>query len=133
MLPIQIKLKEEEERNHQLKRDLVNEVESLFETNNNISSLVPLVKQIQSSWKKIGITDRGTDQKLWKEFRKICDDVFKKRDEAKCDRELQKAEEAQKAKQRKTLKESAKRNKQDVLTELKRKAELCDLLEKGAA
>ena len=132
MLPIQRKLKEEEDRNHQLKRDLVSEVEILYETNDDISSLVALVKRIQSRWKKVGITDRGTDQKLWKEFRKICDDIFEKRDKENADRELKKAEEAQQAKQRKMLKESAERNKDDVLKELKRKAELCNQLEKGA-
>ena len=36
------------------------------------------LKDLQASWKRIGVTDRRDDQKAWKAFQKACDDVFAK-------------------------------------------------------
>ncbi len=37
------------------------------------------VKKLQGLWKKIGLTARRDDNRLWKEFRAACDTVFEKR------------------------------------------------------
>lgn len=36
------------------------------------------LKDLQASWKTIGITERRDDQKLWKQFQEACDAVFAK-------------------------------------------------------
>jgi len=40
------------------------------------------VKRLQAAWKETGPLARNKSQALWKEFRGLCDEVFKKRDEA---------------------------------------------------
>ena len=96
---IEAKLREEQDRNHQLKQDYIQQVQSLLESDNNMTEMVSEIKNVQHAWKQVGITDRGVDQRLWKEFRKHCDAVFAKRDEEKNHRhqiqtaEMERAEE----------------------------------------
>jgi hypothetical protein len=135
LLPIQSKLAEERERNHQLKRNLIGEIWHLLDSNNTTVSLTQSTKRIQSAWKEIGITDRGTDQKLWREFRSVCDQVFRLRDDEKASRKALEAEQARKAElaQEARAQKSAQKieNSECILDELRRKAALCNLLENG--
>ena len=36
-------------------------------------------KRIQAQWRDVGPTPRGVDQRLWKEFRAVCDQIFANR------------------------------------------------------
>jgi hypothetical protein len=95
---IEAKIGEEQERNHLLKQGYILQVQSLLETD-DVTKMIRETKNVQSAWKQVGITDRGVDQRLWKEFRKLCDASFAKRDEEKVHRdqihtaEMQRAEE----------------------------------------
>lgn len=40
-------------------------------------------KALQSRWKTIGSTPRGIDQRLWREFRAACDEIFKRLETSK--------------------------------------------------
>lgn len=94
---IEDKLKKEQERNHQLKQECIQQVKILIDADENMSTKVREIKNIQNVWKDIGVTDRGIDQKLWLEFRKHCDAVFALRDEEKHQREQIQAAEVEKA------------------------------------
>ncbi|MFP6807081.1 MAG: DUF349 domain-containing protein [Pseudomonadales bacterium] len=78
---LESKLKNEQHRNHGLKEEYIQEVQALIDSEKDMLSKVREVKAIQSRWQKVRITDRGFDQRLWKEFRKYCDIVFERRDQ----------------------------------------------------
>ncbi|MFY9178415.1 MAG: DUF349 domain-containing protein [Venatoribacter sp.] len=68
-------LKDEYDRNLQLKTELVSKAEALA-ASDDLKGIVDKVKQQLESWKQVGITPRALDQKLWQQFRKACDQVF---------------------------------------------------------
>jgi hypothetical protein len=47
----------------------------------DLSQAIEQSKQLQASWKTVGMTPNKADQKLWQEFRLACDAVFARRDE----------------------------------------------------
>jgi len=61
---------------------LIDLIEQSLASDQELNQIIEATKKAQSQWKTIGITDRKADQKLWKKFRKACDTVFSKRDEA---------------------------------------------------
>ena len=69
----------EQTRNIEKKEAIVNEAENLFSLDNE-NEAIEKAKQLQSTWKTIGITPRKKDEKLWKLFRKHCDMIFERRD-----------------------------------------------------
>lgn len=78
-------LKREQYENLQKKRELV----QIAEDNKNsedIEATTPLMKKIQSDWKKIGHVPRKDSDKIWKQFKSACnhyfDRIHSKRDEA---------------------------------------------------
>jgi len=76
------KLKSEQERNHALKSALTERLDQLLaEEDASLDVLISEAKRAQREWKDIGLTDRRTDQKLWKAFRERCDRIFAKREE----------------------------------------------------
>jgi hypothetical protein len=97
LVSIEAKIKEEQDRNHQLKQDYIQQVQCLLESNNNMTEMVREIKNVQNAWKQVGITDRGVDQRLWREFRKLCDAIFAKRDEEKIHQNQIQAAEMEKA------------------------------------
>lgn len=72
----------EEQANKELKSALIDVIEQALASEEDLNQIIETAKKAQSQWKTIGITDRKVDQKLWKKFRKACDGVFSKRDEA---------------------------------------------------
>jgi exonuclease SbcC len=76
------RLSAEQARNHELKRQLINEITNQIAAEAPIATLVELTKQSQRAWQNVGICDRRVDQKLWKQFRTQCDSVFVLRDAA---------------------------------------------------
>ncbi len=80
---IESKLQEEQDRNHRLKQGYIEQVKDLIDSDQETSVIIREIKEIQLLWKQVGITSRGFDQKLWKQFREHCDAVFDRRDREK--------------------------------------------------
>ena len=60
--------------------------EMLAETDTQtIISKIDALKNLQKQWQSIGATPRGPDQKLWRSFRKVCDEIFGLRDQERVD------------------------------------------------
>ena len=76
------RLSAEQERNHELKRALILNIETLLANDSPAAEMVEVTKKSQREWQKIGISERRVDQKLWKQFRTQCDAVFERRDAA---------------------------------------------------
>ena len=59
------------------KESIVADAKALLELE-DIETQTSTAKELQTRWKTIGSTPRGTDQRLWKEFRAVCDEIFKR-------------------------------------------------------
>ncbi|MFT6438044.1 MAG: hypothetical protein ACJAVI_006129 [Candidatus Azotimanducaceae bacterium] len=72
------KQKDEQHANYQKKQDLSQKLADAIANHQDGSSghLEKLAKQMQREWKQVGITLRKEDQKLWLQFRALCDQVF---------------------------------------------------------
>ena len=69
------------------KQAIVDEATAAYgEEGRDLADVVTLMKQLQARWKTTGPAPRREDQKLWHEFRAVCDRVFEDRDKAKDDR-----------------------------------------------
>ena len=79
---LETKVQAEEQANKEGKIALIDLIEQALASEEALNQVIEATKKAQSEWKTIGITDRKADQKLWKKFRKACDSVFSKRDEA---------------------------------------------------
>lgn len=84
-------LKDEYERNLALKTDIVQQAEQLV-SSEDLSGIVNKVKDLQSQWKQVGVTPRGPDQKLWREFRQSCDAIFARLDSQREERKSELSE-----------------------------------------
>ncbi len=73
-------LKGEWGRNLARKEEIISTTRSLLEQAREDSNLLPATidqaKGLQRQWREVGITPRGPDQKLWKQFRALCDEIF---------------------------------------------------------
>ena len=78
-------LKQEYEHNINIKNEIVQKAEQLLQSE-ELQGVVDQVKALQSQWKNVGVTPRGPDQKLWREFRKSCDAIFARLDEQRAER-----------------------------------------------
>ena len=76
--------------NKALKLALISSAEASL-ANDNIHSAVNEIKSLQQAWKKIGFSGSVQENKLWKKFRKINDEVFAKRDRKQIDDKAQQA------------------------------------------
>lgn len=79
-------LKGEYERNLATKTDIVEQAQQLVEAE-DLQGIVNKVKALQSQWKNVGVTPRGPDQKLWREFRQACDAIFARLDDQREERQ----------------------------------------------
>ncbi|MDG1703091.1 MAG: DUF349 domain-containing protein [Pseudomonadales bacterium] len=61
--------------NVKAKEALVEQAQALLEQENS-ENLAAGAKALQLQWRNVGMTPRGADQRLWKRFRKICDEIF---------------------------------------------------------
>ena len=73
------RLSEEQQRNAQLKSELIAKLDNLLVEEKDVSLLVQTTKNFQQDWRQIGITERRNDQKQWRQFRSLCDTVFERR------------------------------------------------------
>ena len=81
-------IKAEYQRNIEAKEALIEQAKSLQDVE-ELSQAIEESKQLQSSWKTIGMTPNKADQKLWQEFRLACDAVFSRRDEQRQQNKVQ--------------------------------------------
>lgn len=78
--PIKTKLDEEQERNLERKRAMIEQLQTSLDDEVDVSNIIALAKTLQQEWKAVDITPRGKDQKQWRIFRKLCDATFERRD-----------------------------------------------------
>lgn len=60
------------------KQAIVDEAKALLE--GELSTQIEGAKLLQQRWREVGKTPRGPDQRLWREFRDVCDRIFAQRD-----------------------------------------------------
>jgi hypothetical protein len=77
---LQARLKVEWDRNRDIKADLISQAEKVV-ANEELSNAIEQTIALQKQWKQVGVTDRKVDQKLWKKFRRACDEVFDRKNE----------------------------------------------------
>ncbi len=77
------KLKSSWDGNVKAKEAIVAEARQLLEQELDVQ--INEAKRLQQAWRDIGPTPRGPDQKLWREFRQLCDQIFAGRDAAKAE------------------------------------------------
>ncbi len=118
--PIQQQLARQQASNHAQKRQLIDRLKEAMASAENFDNLLQQTKRTQRDWKAVGVTQRTTDQKLWKVFRGLCDEVF--------------ARQNGEQEERKSLHEDpATQDQPDrILAEIQRKAEICVQLEEGS-
>ncbi len=73
-------IRAEYQTNIEAKETLIAQAVALKELE-DLSQAIEQSKQLQASWKTVGMTPNKADQKLWQEFRLACDAVFARRDE----------------------------------------------------
>ncbi len=56
-------------------RGLINELRSLLESTGSLENRIEGTRAIQARWRDVGPMSRSANRKLWKEFRKLGDDV----------------------------------------------------------
>ncbi|MEM7079274.1 MAG: DUF349 domain-containing protein [Pseudomonadota bacterium] len=84
------KVKTAWDSNVEAKRSIIAAAKALLEQD-DVGTQVDGAKQLQARWREIGKTPRGIDQRLWKEFRAICDEIFSQRDAARDAQQQQRA------------------------------------------
>jgi hypothetical protein len=67
--------------NIEQKNTLIEQAQALLD--GPVEAQVDGIKALQSRWREVGPVPRGVDQRLWREFRKLCDQVFVNRDDAR--------------------------------------------------
>jgi hypothetical protein len=81
MARLQARLDAWHERNAEQKRSLIKRAAHLL-TLEDGREAIDAVKRLQSLWKETTAGPRDLDQRLWNEFRELCDAVYKKRQQA---------------------------------------------------
>lgn len=82
------KLDDERKGNWNKKKDLIEEVKALqADTEKSLDQKINEVKGIQANWKNIGAAPRKVNDKIFAEFRKLCNSFFEQRDADKAEKE----------------------------------------------
>ena len=72
-------LKEEWDRNIEKKEAIVADALAIRESGDRVTDQAESMKGLQRRWKAVGPLPRRADQRLWKQFREQCDQVFEAR------------------------------------------------------
>ena len=72
-------LKEEWDRNIEKKEAIVADAIAIRESGDRVTDQAESMKGLQRRWKAVGPLPRRADQRLWKQFREQCDQVFEAR------------------------------------------------------
>ena len=73
-------VKKHREGNLAAKRDILAAAEALAASDGSVAEKVAEAKRLQQRWRTIGATPRGAEQKLWRQFRQQCDQIFAARE-----------------------------------------------------
>ncbi len=65
------------------KRTIITAAEELASSDTAIEEKVRRAKELQRRWRAVGMTPRKPDQKLWRQFREQCDQIFDARDSSR--------------------------------------------------
>ncbi len=76
---IESPLDEERRKNEAIKQAIVEKAEELV-NHEPLQDAMDAAKTLQSEWQAVGVTRHREDRKLWRAFRKACDDIFARRD-----------------------------------------------------
>jgi len=80
--PVKIELRNYHQRNSDSKYLLIEQATKAL-SNEDVFSAVEEVKKLQVQWQTIGYSGQREENQLWQKFRKVNDQLFAKRDEAK--------------------------------------------------
>jgi exonuclease SbcC len=80
--PIIEKLRGEQKNHEGHKQQLIEQAKKLLEST-DVRAAIEEAKKLQQQWKTAGITRPREDQKLWQQFRTVCDQIFAKRNAEK--------------------------------------------------
>ena len=72
-------LKQEWDRNIEKKEAIVADATAIRESGDRVTDQAESMKGLQRRWKAVGPLPRRADQRLWKQFREQCDQVFEAR------------------------------------------------------
>jgi len=89
--PLKTAIKDFHQTNIEKKKALIAQAEKEL-NNQDIFSAIQGVKELQSQWRNVGYAGPKEENKLWQSFRKINDDLFKRRDEIKEEEQSQQQE-----------------------------------------
>ena len=78
--PIKKRLRDHHNENAALKKALIDNAKKVIDSD-DVFAAIQTVKDLQTQWKNIGYSGVKHENKLWREFRTINDNLFKKRDE----------------------------------------------------
>jgi hypothetical protein len=82
LLPVKAELRNYHQRNSDSKNLLIAQVTQAL-SEDDILSAIESVKKLQTQWQAIGYSGQREENQLWQKFRKVNDQLFAKRDEAK--------------------------------------------------
>jgi hypothetical protein len=91
---IQQKVDAERERNAQRKAKLVEQATELLDTE-DLDAAIETMKSLQITWKRVGIMNKDTEQRLWQAFQKAADALFGQRKRRRQDQDQERAENKQ--------------------------------------
>jgi len=81
--PIKQAITKHHATNEQDKLSLIKQAKDLVSQEMDLGQKSDKLKRLQAKWKSIGFAGKGTDQKLWNEFRAVNNPVFEQRDNDK--------------------------------------------------
>ncbi len=76
--PVIEKLKQKQLSELQRRENMIHELEQAIK-NTDLNQLIPLVKTMQSQWNPVLRMRPRQEEKLWKQFKALCDEVFQRR------------------------------------------------------
>lgn len=94
---IETPLNQERVKNEDLKAEIVTRAKALI-SHEPLAEALEQAKSLQGEWEAIGITRHREDRKLWRNFRKACDEIFGRREAQRNEQEHKTREAHQRAK-----------------------------------
>jgi exonuclease SbcC len=79
-------IKAEWDRNVAAKQAIVAEAAAARDAATDLREATEQIKTLQRRWREVGVTPRRVDQRLWRDFRAICDEVFGRREAVRTER-----------------------------------------------
>lgn len=80
--PVKVELRNYHQRNSESKNLLIEQATQAL-NDENVFSAIERVKKLQAQWQTVGYSGQREENQLWQKFRKVNDQLFAKRDQAK--------------------------------------------------